>query len=283
MNRRWLGVGALALLVVAGLVVWAVRPGGGSPPPAAPAASPCVIGTSLPTQPTGATSAGGGGVRVVEQGFSQLDGDGLVVSIGAVIENTGTEVAYQTPIRFRVFDGGHDSAVPASSGELLTQVIPVIMPGERVGAGAWSYLASDPGGAVIRAASVDIELGEPQWWPVDGPLFRFAPVTAVHRKTRYGDYTTPFGNIDYVTTSAYCGSVADRGVATVFRDRAGAIIGGNLTWPYQRGCRGGKADASAPVITGIPAHIDDTRTTHSPYCDPVPRRPDPSAPNQPAN
>jgi hypothetical protein len=268
------------LLVVAGVIVWEVLPDRSLTAP-----PPCNVPSSLPTRATAMAAVTGGGLRVAEQGFTQIDGDGKVVSIGILVENTSTMVAYQTPVRFRVYDANHASATPPNSSGLLSQVIPVIMPGERIGAGAWSYLQSvGVTDGVATVASVEVELGPSQWWSPQDPTAQFAGVLATHVHTKLVTDSGPtYGSVAYTVDSPYCRAVSDRGVATLFRNGAGAIIGGNLASPNVRGCAPGRAEASASLAAGIPAGIDDSRTTHYPYCDPVPQWADPAATDQPAN
>jgi hypothetical protein len=195
-SRRFWLAGAVVLLLIVGLTTWrlvAARPSASDKAPA------CVPTRPVPSRASAVAAPSGGGLRVVEQGFTQIDGDGKVVSIGAVVENASTAVAYRSPVHIQVFDASHNRAI-VDSGGLLSQVIPVIMPGQRVGVGAWAYLQADRVTAtVVRAASVELQLGPSQWFPPDDPGASFAAVTSTHKDTRL---TTgggaPYGTMNHV-------------------------------------------------------------------------------------
>jgi hypothetical protein len=252
--------------IVAGIIAWQFLPLRTSPT----GVPPCALASTLAPQPTAAANAapGGGGLRVVETGFTQsMGGAGKTVSIGTVVENTSAMIAYQTRIRFRVYDGAHGTAVREDSGELLYQVIPVIMPKQRIGAGAWTNLISAVTGVVVTVASVEVELESSQWWPAENGQ-QLAEVTAAHVSTTLDTIDNGGGFMRFTATSPYCRPVLDRGVATVFRNSTGSIVGGNFAWPMRRGCQSGAYDDAVSALAPIPPATDDTKTVDYPYCDP---------------
>ena len=283
MTRRfWLAGAGVLLLLIVGLTTWrlvAARPSGPDN-----ASTRCTPARPVPGGAAADVAPAGGGLRVVEQGFTQIDGNGKVVSVGAVVENASTAVAYRTPVHIKVFDASHNRA-SADAGGLLSQVIPVLMPGERIGVGAWAYLRSDAvTGAVTAVASIELELGPSQWFAPDGSAAYFAAITSTHKHTQLTTTGGPaYGSIAFTAESPYCQAISDRGVATIFRNSNGAIIGGNLAEVFPRGCEPGPADKSATVTAGIPGGFDDARTSHYLYCDPSPTRPLSTTSDQPSN
>ncbi|HEY3464291.1 MAG TPA: hypothetical protein VGL47_04115 [Amycolatopsis sp.] len=67
-------------------------------------------GCDIPDHVTAGPPTAEGGIRVVDQGFSQ-NPSGLV-SLGAVLENTSDQVAYRVPVRFRLFDAAEATVGP---------------------------------------------------------------------------------------------------------------------------------------------------------------------------
>src|SRR5262249_45267829 len=151
----------------------------GGSPSALP--TPCAVPTALPANPDApaARAPGGGGLSVVETGFTQtLDGHGKAVSIGATVANSSSMIAYRTRVRLHVLDARAASAVATYSGEALYQVIPVILPGQRIGAAAFTDLLTNPiTGVATTVASVQVELDTTQWWsPTEaGPALAAVP------------------------------------------------------------------------------------------------------------
>src|SRR5262245_20429868 len=152
--------------------------------------------------------------------------------------------------------------------------MPVIMPGQRIGAAAFTDLRTNPITWVAGVvASVRVELDTTRWWsPTDaGPAL--AAVPALHIGTQRSTVETDSGLVRFSATSRYCRSVSDRGVATVFRNRAGAIVGGNFFWTIGTECPAGSYTRSVTTIAPIPSEADDALTQDYPYCDPVPPSP----------
>jgi hypothetical protein len=223
------------------------------------------------------------GLRIVERGFSPV-GIGGTVSLGAIVENTSTLVAYRTRVTLRVFDAQQQSVVPQSYGRFLRQEIPVILPGQRIGVGASTAVRDGSPGRPVAVASFEIDLGTPQWWPPDNDAHSFGPVTTSHQATKRDRVEPGSGSVTYTIESAYCAEIAARGVATVFRNGSGAVVGGDLAVDAPGGrCRPGRFAESSSAFRSIPTDVDDSRTESYPYCDPVTAGPQPTGSDPPVN
>jgi hypothetical protein len=249
-----------------------------------PSSASCDVPTSPPSGISApATQApGGGGLRVIEKGFSQVGTKGLTVSLGALLENTSTQVAYRSRITFRVFDAQHASAVPPDHDKYVIQEIPVVLPGQRIGVGAWSYVRDDPSGRPARVSGFEVDLGTAQWMPRDKGAF--AQISTRHQRTERSPVEQETGTIHYSVESAYCRALAPRGVAAVFRNSAGTVIGGSFEWALiPPRCLPGTSAESVGTFRSIPPDIDDSRTESYPYCDVAPAGPRTKASDAPIN
>nr|MDT0657601.1 hypothetical protein [Micromonospora sp. DSM 115978] len=233
-------------------------------------------------QPAGAAAPasdapGGGGLSVTEKGFTQVGPDGQTVSLGALLENTSARIAYRTRISFRVIDAGGASAVPANSGTFLVQEIPVILPGERVGAGSWTYVRDDPSGRPVTVSAFEVDIGATTWLPSEENPDSFAPVGAQHRRTERSSVEPQTGTVEYQVASPYCQALTSRGVAVVFRDAGGSMIGGSFELDNPRlRCQPGASTESAGVARSLPPNADHGQTAIYPYCDPAPANSSPA-------
>ena len=228
---------------------------------------------SVPTVPVGGVTGlaggapGGGGLRVVEQGFSQLDPNQRTVSLGAVLENTSALVAYRARVTFSYADASGQSAVMANSPELSLE-IPVILPGQRVPVGTWSYVRKGTHSAAVPIADLRVLLGGLVWLPRD-PWFAELSVRpqAIHRLA--GDSSS--GTVTYSVNSRFCRALTSRGVAMVFRNSAGAIVGGSIDLgSAHQTCAPGTSVSHALVTQSLPADVDESKTEIYPYCDLAP-------------
>lgn len=241
----------------------------------------CDIPAKVSGQPASAASApGGGGVRVVEQGFTQDPNS--TVSLGAVLENTSSSVAYRTQVTFRLFDASH-TELPEAGTTQLTVEIPVILPGQRIGTGSGTYRGT------VRVASIDVGLGATTWVPRDAVGHTFSPVTATYLRTvRFNPRIPTSVDIHYKETSANCRSLDNRLTAVVFRDATGKVVGGDVAspdtpiifrdeqgndlggekrLPSSLSCSQGERETWIVPPRGEPATADDARTAIYPYCD----------------
>jgi hypothetical protein len=231
------------------------------------------------TPAAAASAPGGGGLRIVEQGFTSMaDLVGVPsVATGALVENTSTMVAYRTRITFTMFGPG--GAVVPNKATVPTnrQVIPVIRPGERIGVASLALTVErevPPPNRPVAVASVRIALESTQWVLPTSGGGAFAPVTTRgHSGERMlHDSVGPLQqlvNVDYIITSAYCRSIAGARGAMLYRDSAGTLIGGIDVVPESdlTTCQPGQR-ASWAVAQGVPETVDPAKTVVYPYCDP---------------
>lgn len=269
--RRRPAVFAAASLAVAAIVVGMVAlPSCHYVPPhtPAPTPAPCPATATKRTGVTGPAAApSGGGLRVIEKGYTQIGDRGHRVSLGAIVENTSSLVAYRTRISFRVFDADHQLAVPPKGTFLLE--IPVILPGQRVGVGDTPYVREAPTGwRSVTVAGFDLDLGTPQWWPRDNDVHSFAPTSTHLRETARSSEGGESGSVGFTVDSAYCQQLISRGVATLFRNGFGVLVGGDvdLGHSYER-CAPGKSTTPVSVSVAIPLGVDESRTETYTYCD----------------
>ncbi|ADJ44610.1 hypothetical protein AMES_2787 [Amycolatopsis mediterranei S699] len=273
MNRNRLAA-IIGTIILLGALVFVA--GGKLPWTGGPAADqPCDIPGRLPVSSPAVTS---GLIKVVEQGFSQ-DPSGLV-SLGAVVENTGADVAYRIPVRFRLFDAAHHELPETTAGELSVE-IPLLLPGRRIGAGTGAYRRN--------TQVIDTEAGAgPNAWLPRAAVGSLTPVTATYvRSKRFYPDNPGYIDVHYRETSANCRALDHRATAAIFRDRTGRIAGGDsgpagapLTFRDTHGhdvvvepqpaagssCSPGERETWVIPSVGAPAGADDSRTEVYPYC-----------------
>jgi hypothetical protein len=212
---------------------------------------------------------GGGGIQVVDHGYTQVGGNGYSVSLGAFLRNTSSQIAYRTLVTLRVTDArGRFAADPLNAAQLVLDV-PVIKPGQRVAIGSSAGLRTDlsPNGAPDEVAAFDVVLGPTHWLPAsDAALFPSFATT--YRRLDRDDEQPESGSLWYSVTSTSCRPLASRGTAAVFVDPAGAIVGGAFD-PADNSPRCGTAGYNAYLLTprSIPTGIDEDRTQITSYCD----------------
>jgi hypothetical protein len=274
MSRAQLLVLIAVVVLLGGAAVYAV---GGRLPWIA-SSSAC----DIPESVTG-EQAPAAGIRVVEQGFSQSAVDGSV-SLGALLENTATSVAYRTRVTFRLFDATHQSlpeAAPSPAG--LTAEIPIMLPGQRIGVADDTHPAGN-----AKVASFAVEPGTTTWISRE-TLGRFAPVTATYLRTgRPNPNSNQSIAVYYRESSTNCRSLNNKNAAALFRDAGGAIVGGALvspgglfvfrddrgqavggeqTLPSSPSCEQGERETWLVPLVPAPATAADARTEIYPYCD----------------
>lgn len=242
-----------------------------------PSPSPC----SAPAEPKGVTTQAahapdGGGLRVVEKGFTQFDGPhGFHVSVGVVLENTSKQLAYRSRVTLRIYDGKRHPAEWGSRGGTVVMV-PVLGPGERAGVGTGtaarnSTIQASNGrlldGPPVTVTTLEVQLGEAQWLPPDDKTF--ARISARHERTEPDSISDEDATIRYVIESEHCRPVSGHGIGIVFRSKTGAIAGGDVDGNMAP-CRPGSETESATAFQSFPPNADLTRTEVYPYCDPFP-------------
>lgn len=213
--------GPLVLVGVVGLIAAAVVLLNGGRFPwsgedlSVPPKDPCGIPKSVATDPRPAAP----GVRIAEQGLTS--GDNGQLSLGVVVENTSDQVAYRTRISYHLFDARRSPIAKT----MPDTVIPVIMPGERVGTG-FSDLQDQP-----KASTFEVDLGRTTWLPLDA-LGGLTPVTATYLRTWPSPPgTPPLISVDYHEMSNNCRALYPENVGVIFRDNSGAVVGGDLVEP----------------------------------------------------
>jgi hypothetical protein len=270
---RWLKVlavvtpaAALLAAAMAGGIVQLVRDRSEPPTPAPSCANPA---PELAGEVGPATNApGGGGLRIVDKGFTQIRASSVTVSLGAVLENTSGRVAYRTRIAFRVFDQ-KKRPVTASNGSRFSRIeIPVIFPSQRIVAANRAYVNEDVSGLPLTVAGFEIDLGSTRWLPTEAVTRSIARVSVEGQRTERSNAVSTGGGVTYTIRSGYCYAVPLRGVAMVFRNSAGTILGGDFdhnTMDAQ--CQPGISRGSAGADQSMPETIDLSKTEVSPYCD----------------
>ncbi|UOZ02578.1 hypothetical protein [Amycolatopsis sp. WQ 127309] len=177
--------------------------------------------------PASTLASAPGGIKVVEQGFSQSP-SGLV-SLGAILENTSTEVARRIPVRFRLFDAAHHELPGLTTGELSVEV-PLLLPGQRIGAGTGAYRREIP------VAGAETTVGPNAWVP-RAAVGSLGPVGATYLRTlRFYPDNPVSVDVHYRETSTNCRALTSRDTAVVFRDRTGRRTG-DLGRPVRRRSR----------------------------------------------
>ena len=267
---------AAAVLLVAGIVVVA---GGKLPWVNDSSRGGCDIPDKVIGETVSAAAApGGGAVHVVEQGFAQDPNS--AVSLGAVLENTSSSVAYRTKVTFRLFDAAH-TELPETGTSPLTVEVPIILPGQRIGTGEGTYRKA-------KVASVEFGIGASTWVSREA-VGSFSPITATYVRTaRFNPRIPTSVDIHYKETSTNCRALNSRTTAVVFRNAAGKLIGGGVAFPdtpitfrdeqghdlggetqppASPSCAQGERETWIVPPTGSPSTADDARTEIYPYCD----------------
>ncbi len=260
---------AAAVLVVAGGILWWRA---ADEPVAAP---PCRLPVPPTAGPPSGAALGGGQVRVAEQGYTQevagaAGGRPGRISMGAVLENTGTQVAYRTRVTFAAVDADGGPAVHAGHRSWLVQEVPMVMPGRPVPVGVALPAEAAPSGAPAQVVRVTVTTAVTGWLPPGDASFGTVAVTLTPGgAARDGEGT---GAFDYVTESTWCAELKPRGTSMVFRDRVGTLVGGDLIPDGSpEHCRPGvNRQRLATNPQAVPPTADLDRTEISEYCDVAP-------------
>jgi hypothetical protein len=229
-------------------------------------------GCKLPAVPS--ALAGGGAanaLKIAEQGFSQVGPEPSDVSMGAVVENSGTQVAYRVRVAFRALDAQGGDAIADGSRAFLVQEVPIIRPGERTAVGtSVSARSKDPvAKPSVEAVKVSAAAAATGWLApdaADAPFADIATKVTAGKATRADDGSA---KIDYQVTSGYCSELVSRGVSMVFRDASGAVVGGFLAnSPTPTGCAVGTSIQHVSAgDKSVPENADLDRTDVTQYCD----------------
>jgi hypothetical protein len=195
-------------------------------------------------------------LRIADSGFTQLGRNNIVVSLGAVLENTSDQVAYRTRVAFKVTGADGRSVVPALSGELLIQEIPMILPKQKMPLGAWTYVEG-------QVTAFTVEVGPTTWVASDAT---FAQITTTVQSLSRTHSDSETASVTYQMTLPYCHSLAMRGTAIVFRNASGEIVGGSFELGALT-CPSGVSTQSPAALRSAPIDIDENKTEVYPYCD----------------
>jgi hypothetical protein len=211
---------------------------------------------------------GGGGVQVVDQGYTQVGGNSYV-SLGALVRNTSSQIAYRTAVTPRATDAqGHTAVDPLNAGQLILE-IPVIRPGQQVAVGSSAGLRTDLSlsGAPDKVARFDVVLGSTLWLPANDAT-SFPSFTTTYRGIDRNDVQPATGAVHYAVTSTSRRPLVSRGTFAVFVNPAGAVVGGAFD-PDTSSPRCGTAgyNGSLIAVQSIPTGIDEAKTQVSGYCD----------------
>lgn len=201
-----------------------------------------------------------GGLRVVDQGFSQLPGS---VDVGAIIENTSEHIAYRTRVTFGVFDKGRRPVVSPSTPQAHVE-IPVILPKQRVGVGRNIAISVPVAGFAVNPRPA-------QWLTLRGDK-HVAPATAQYTKDEESPGLQGFRTLHYTTATSLCRQVPRSGEGVVLRNKSGAIVGGlyvensSVTEEIRR-CRPDKHSEAVSLLEAVtPQGVDPRGTDIYPYC-----------------
>jgi hypothetical protein len=234
-------------------------------------ASACAVPTAAPSATVGPAdrAPGGGGLQVVDHGYTEVGPTSASVSLGALVRNTSSQIAYRTRVTLRVTDAqGRPAIHPWSSAQLIL-AIPVIMPGQEVPVASSGGLRTDldPFGGADKVASFEVVLGPTQWLPADHATW-FPTFTTTYRRVERDKDDPESGRVWYSVTSTSCRPLVSRGAAAVFFNPAGAVVGGAFDpdnpSPY---CGGDPYDGSLLTPPSIPTGIDEAKTRVAAYCD----------------
>jgi hypothetical protein len=201
-----------------------------------------------------------GGLRIVEQGFSQLTGS---VDVGAIIENTSQHIAYRTQVTFTLFDNGHRSVVPQSAPQVHLE-IPVILPKQRIGVGRNI-------GVAVTVSGFAVSPKPAQWLTLRGGE-HVAPATARYTKDDESPGLPGFRTFHYTAATSLCHQVPRNGEGVIFRNKAGAIVGGlyvenSPVTKEIRQCRPDEHSEEVSLLEAVtPQRAEPRRTDIYPYC-----------------
>ncbi|ASW55515.1 hypothetical protein [Plantactinospora sp. KBS50] len=191
------------------------------------------------------------------------------MSLGAIVRNTASQIAYRTTVTLRVSDPQGRTAIdPLNAAQLILE-IPIIMPGQQVAVASSAGLRTDlsPAGRPDKVASFDVTLGPTLWLPPENTTL-FPTVTTTYLGVDRFDGDPTSGRVRYSVTSTSCRPLVARGSFAVFLDQTGAVVGGafdpDTTSPH---CDAMDHEESLSTIHSIPTGIDEAKTVVSVYCD----------------
>jgi hypothetical protein len=238
-------------------------------------------GAELTTIP----SPSGGAVTVTEFGFSPTPNK-KQISMGAVLTNSSTQVAYRTRIFFRAFTRKGANAISDGSHYFGHIEIPIIRPGDRVPVGDTLFVNPEQfnkTGVPLAVASARLDLVSTQWAPATATA-TFPAVTAKLISANPPSIIVGAVTVPFTATSDACRNLGGRGDTAVLRDQQGAIVGGVFDSSEQTGgCAAGEFGGSVATVDPKPSTADLARTEVSVFCDVAPSSFARPGPDQPRN
>ncbi|MEU4164767.1 hypothetical protein [Actinoplanes sp. NPDC026670] len=267
MRTKWLLAAGLIIagLTAASFMIFQANGEGTSPD-----TSTC----QLAAPPAATTAADSSGIGIVEQGHSQR---GPMASMGVLLRNDTTRVAYRTLVTFDALDPSGRSVINESHQRFRTQVVPVILPGRTIAVGNANLLddATRRGENEFKTISIDIQVG--RWIDRGDRTDGFGESTATIVAGSGRTEPSGLGSMEFDVESTNCETVSQgkpigmvsRGVSLVFRSESGAVVGGSLDNSPRDTCRPGKKTGERVELTnpGIPQPADLDKTLITVYCD----------------
>ncbi|WP_422771859.1 hypothetical protein ACN28C_01685 [Plantactinospora sp. WMMC1484] len=290
MRRRTILLASTAVvaLLVAASVWWLLRPD--DAPEAAACPYPVVSSEVTSARPIGddrttIPAPSSGALTVTETGFTQIANKGEV-SIGAVVENTSSQVAYQARVIFEAFDADGSYALGESGRFNYFFEIPIVRPGERAVVGTYAFLNRDSfnrTGVFITVARASLDLVQTQWIP-ESDTETFPAISARLHPDRPPLAQDGAVTVHFTANSSACRELGSRGNMVVFRDTTGGVVGGSY-YPSRKEdvCPGGDSTGRAQVFDSKLPDADLARTEINVYCDLTPSSHLPAGPTQPVN
>ena len=236
-----------------------------------PSAKACTVPTVAPAGIQGPATAapGGGGLEVVDHGFTQVGRHNNWVSVGALIRNTSSQIAYQTKVTLRVTDAQGNTAIDPLNAAQFILAIPVIRPGEDVPIGMSGGVLWDTNVSIDpdTVTAFDVALGPTQWLPARDAA-SFPTFTTTYQRIERDTEDPEAGAVWFAVASSACRPLVSRGVVAVFFNRAGTMVGGTFdsdnTSPY---CASTHYTGWLATLPAIPQNIDEAKTQVASYCD----------------
>lgn len=188
-----------------------------------PTPEPTATATPRPTPRPTPTPDPREDVAVVDYGYSTWQGeydDGARLSWAVVIENPNPDtqwVATRIDVRVSFFDAGGGVITTA------TDTVALVLPGQQAAVVGSDSPFSNPDLGLIE--SMDVRLGQPSWEEADGPVGAFEVSGIQIRTGQFGDATVT-GQV----SSTFADEIEDAYATAVYRDAAGAVIGGDFTF-----------------------------------------------------
>ncbi|MDR6325262.1 hypothetical protein [Actinoplanes couchii] len=186
-----------------------------------------------------------------------------------MLRNETGKVAYRTLVTFEAVNAAGRTVLHESFRRFQTQVVPTVLPGASVAVGNASLLAEATQRGDDDLDSVVVKVQVSQWLDPLGGDHGLGKVTAAVVAGSGERSPDGKGSLELDVASANCANMASRGIALVFRDKSGAIVGGSLDNVPHDTCRVGGTTGEQVAMTDpeIPAVADLDRTQATAYCD----------------